>query len=119
MWSTSPVEPDPHPLSGKQSSRPYTEGPFATFAESLPLAAKALRARDGQDSVKAIILDCKFFLLRSRHGEAGELALKSIDKHPQEPYVWYILSMMPDKLLSLKYAKQVSDGARDWRLARR
>lgn len=84
-----------HPLSGKQDFQwaSASHGSFGLYLDSLPLAAAALRAEEGEDSLDAHILSIKFKMARQQHTEARNEAQKALIKHPDCAYLYYSLSI--------------------------
>ncbi|KAI0707998.1 hypothetical protein C8Q76DRAFT_770754 [Earliella scabrosa] len=69
--------------------------PFSLWTDSLPLAAKALRAKGSPSDLDAAdIVDLKYFVIKLRTSEALDLARKVIKRNPQLAYAYYALSLM-------------------------
>ncbi|KAH7910685.1 hypothetical protein BJ138DRAFT_1180100 [Hygrophoropsis aurantiaca] len=68
--------------------------PFKKWGDALPHCAKAIRARrpEGAEDM-ADVLDMKFYIMRSRVGEAVAMARKSIQRNPKFPYFYYVITL--------------------------
>ncbi|RPD56412.1 hypothetical protein L226DRAFT_491582 [Lentinus tigrinus ALCF2SS1-7] len=70
------------------------DAPFKRQTDSLPMAARALRAKGGKEDLDAAdVVEMKFFLIRQRLPEAIALARVAIKRNPKLAYAYYVISM--------------------------
>lgn len=95
-----------NPTTGKWETEKNM--PFKMWSDSLPLCAKALRAKKRlpQDLDYADIIDIKYFIMRQRYNDAVTVALKAIERNPNQGYWYYAISMAHDPVKGLKASKQ-------------
>jgi hypothetical protein len=119
----------PHPVKGGLDFQTAHSGPFTSFVETLPMAAKALRERD-PESLDATCLDVslsprrcdetveadrpfqiKYLMIRRRWTEAHPIAEKALEKYPECTYLCYCLSIANvSETDGLRWAKKVRTG---------
>ncbi|KAH7882394.1 hypothetical protein F5I97DRAFT_1816994 [Phlebopus sp. FC_14] len=81
--------------------------PFKMWTDSLPVCAKAIRAKGrAAEADLADMLDMKFFIIRSRIPEATALAKQSIQRNPKFPYSYYVMTLGSDVEEGLRCAKK-------------
>ncbi|THH00039.1 hypothetical protein EW026_g2433 [Hermanssonia centrifuga] len=81
--------------------------PFKMWSDSLPICAKAVRAKGTpKDLDMADILDIKFFIMRQRIPEAADLAKRAIERSPQVAYFYYAISLAAELTQGLRAAKK-------------
>lgn len=125
-------EAAPNPFTGQPTFVQDLSGPFSHYAGCLPLAAKALRERDGKDSLAAATMELKVrfqrlgnesafaskssnasfsqaMMLDRQYDEVHALARNLLRKNPDYLYAHHVLSIQnADILESLKHARLVS-----------
>ncbi|GJE93743.1 hypothetical protein PsYK624_099040 [Phanerochaete sordida] len=81
--------------------------PFKMWVDALPHCAKALR-RTGTpaDLDAADIVECKFYIMRTRVADAVKLAQKAIERSPQVAYFYYVVGLGADQALGLRASKK-------------
>lgn len=93
------------PKTGKWEME--THLPFKMWSDALPLCSKALRERrKASDLDYADIIDIKYAISKQRYSEAVSVALKAIERNPNQGYWYYAISMAQDPVKGLKAAKQ-------------
>ena len=81
--------------------------PFTMWGDGLPHCAKALRERNRPGDLDAAdIVECKFFVMRSRVPDAVRLAQQAIERSPQIAYYYYIVGLGTDQPLGLRASKK-------------
>ncbi|KAH7922905.1 hypothetical protein BV22DRAFT_1106350 [Leucogyrophana mollusca] len=81
--------------------------PFTRWTDALPHCADAIRAKGrlgGEDM--ADMLQMKFYIIRSRVGDAVDMAKKSIQRNPKFPYFYYVMTLGKDLEEGLRSAKK-------------
>jgi hypothetical protein len=97
----------PNPFTGAPTYRPTLDNRNQLTSEALPLAAEALRNKEGQDSLSALIIDLRHLLMLGQLAEARNLAEASLARHPHCSYLFLILSVDQDNLRGYTYARQM------------
>ncbi|KXN92527.1 hypothetical protein AN958_05382 [Leucoagaricus sp. SymC.cos] len=93
------------PVTGRWETDAHL--PFKMWTDSLPLCAKALRAkRKPQDLDLADIVEIKYCITRQNYRDAVVIAMKAIERNPHQGYWYYAISMAHDPVKGLKAAKQ-------------
>jgi hypothetical protein len=81
--------------------------PFVMWSDSLPHCAKALREKGSPNDLDAAdIVECKYFVNKSRVADAVRLAQQAMERSPQVAYYHYIVSLGADQPVGLRVAKK-------------
>ncbi|EKM57053.1 uncharacterized protein PHACADRAFT_254580 [Phanerochaete carnosa HHB-10118-sp] len=85
-----------------------TDGlPFKMWLDALPHCAKALRTTGTPADLDAAdIIECKFYIMKSRAADAVRIAQAAIERSPQVAYFYYVVGLGTDQALGLRASKK-------------
>lgn len=94
--------------SGRKKRETSSMGlPFTMWTDSLPHAAKAVRAgRKPEEQDFADILDIKYHIIKQRIPDAVALAKKGLQRNPEQAYFHYAITLSADNVNGLRAAKK-------------
>ncbi|KAF8651578.1 hypothetical protein AX16_004694 [Volvariella volvacea WC 439] len=81
--------------------------PFKTYTESLPYAAKAIRAKGKPNEMDyADVIDIKYLIMKQRVRDAVSIAKKSLVRNPHHAYFYYAITLAADPVEGLRAGKK-------------
>ncbi|KDR72531.1 hypothetical protein GALMADRAFT_751816 [Galerina marginata CBS 339.88] len=81
--------------------------PFLWWADSLPLSAKAIRAKEKPDERdQADILDINYLVVNNRGPEALAMLRRGIQRNPEQGFFYHLLSLSEGGIQGLRSAKK-------------